>query len=44
VQPEYPTDYVVMIAVTQMLGIGFPETIHSWIRRDQVDAGTGPVS
>ncbi len=33
VRPDYPSEYAAMIAVAQMLGIGSPETIRTWIRR-----------
>jgi transposase len=42
VRPDYPSEYAAMIAVAQMLGIGSPETIRTWIRRGQVDAGDRP--
>ena len=40
VRPDYPSEYAAMIAVAQMLGIGSPETIRTWIRRDQVEVAT----
>lgn len=39
VRPDYPSECAAMIAVAQMLGIGSPEIIRTWIRRCQVDAG-----
>ncbi len=42
VRPDYSSEYAAMIAVAQMLGIGSPETIRTWIRRGQVDAGDRP--
>jgi len=42
VRPDYPSEYGAMIAVAQMLGVGSPETIRTWIRRNQVDAGDRP--
>ena len=41
-RPDYPSEYAAMTAVAQMLGIGSPETIRTWIRRNQVDAGERP--
>lgn len=38
VRPDYPSEYAAMTAVAGMLGIGSPETIRTWIRRQQVDA------
>ena len=42
VQSGYPSEYQAMTAVTQMLGVDSPETIRTWIRRQQVDAGERP--
>lgn len=42
VRADYPSEYQAMTAVAQMLGIGSPETIRTWIRREQVDAGDRP--
>lgn len=42
VRSDYPSEYAAMSAVAQMLGIGSPETIRTWIRRQQVDAGDRP--
>lgn len=42
VRPDYPSEYAAMTAVAQMLGIGSPETIRTWIRRNQIDAGDRP--
>ena len=42
VRSDYPSEYAAMTAVAQMLGIGSPETIRTWIRREQVDAGDRP--
>ena len=32
-RPDYPSEYAAMIATAQMLGIGSPERIRTWIRR-----------
>lgn len=42
VRSDYPSEYAAMIAVAQMLGVGSPETIRTWIRRQQVEAGDRP--
>ena len=42
VRADYPSEYQAMTAVAQMLGIGSPETIRTWICREQVDAGDRP--
>ncbi len=39
VRPDYPSEYAAITAVAGMLGIGSAETIRTWIRRVQVDAG-----
>ena len=41
-RPDYPREYAAKIAVAQMLVVGSPETIRTWIRRNQVDAGDRP--
>ena len=41
-RPDYPSEYAAMTATAQMLGIGLPETIRTWIRRNQVDTGQRP--
>ncbi|MFE5671663.1 hypothetical protein ACFQ58_08640 [Agromyces sp. NPDC056523] len=33
-----------MAEVAQMLGIGSPEAVRTWMRRHQLDAGSGPAS
>lgn len=42
VRSDYPSEYAAMTGVAQMLGVGSPETIRTWIRRQQVDAGDRP--
>jgi transposase len=42
VRSDYPSEHAAMTAVAGMLGIGSPETIRTWIRRQQVDAGNQP--
>ena len=42
VRTDYPSEHAAMTAVAGMLGIGSPETIRTWIRRYQVDAGGRP--
>lgn len=39
VRPDYPGAYAAKTAPAQMLDIGSPETIRTWIRGNQVDAG-----
>ena len=39
VRPQYPSQWAAITAVAGMLGIGTPETLRTWIRRSEVDAG-----
>ena len=42
VRPEYQSQWAAITAVAGMLGIGTPETLRTWIRRNEVDAGKRP--
>lgn len=42
VRPEYESQWAAITAVAGMLSIGTPETLRTWIRRDEVDAGKRP--
>jgi len=42
VRPDFPSEHAATIAVAGMLGIDSPETIRTWVRRTQVDAGDRP--
>jgi len=42
VRPQYPSQWAAITAVAGMLGIGTPETLRTWIRRAEVDAGHRP--
>ena len=42
VRADYASEHQAITAVAQMLGIGSSETIRTWIRRTQVDAGERP--
>ena len=42
VRPDYPSEHAAITAVAGMLGIGSPETVRTWIRRQQVDVGQRP--
>ena len=37
VRPDYPSEHAAITAVAGMLGIGSPETVRTWIRRQQVE-------
>ena len=42
VRPDYPSQWAAICAVASKLGIGAPETLRTWIRRHEVDAGSRP--
>ncbi|MFF5408447.1 hypothetical protein ACFY8K_37050 [Streptomyces misionensis] len=42
VRPDYPTEWAAMMAVAAKLGIGAAETVRTWVRKAQVDAGRRP--
>jgi transposase len=42
VRPDYPSQWSAIVAVSSKLGIGTPETLRTWIRRHEVDAGDRP--
>ena len=35
VRPDYPSEHAAITAVAGMAGIGSPETVRTWIRRQQ---------
>ncbi|MGW0425470.1 IS3 family transposase [Streptomyces sp. NPDC003015] len=42
VRPNYPTEWAAMKAVAAKLGIGAAETVRTWVRKAEVDAGQRP--
>lgn len=42
VRPDYPSQWAAICEVAGKLGIGTPETLRTWIRRAEVDAGSRP--
>ncbi len=42
VRPRYPSQWAAITAVAGMLGIGTAETLRTWIRRGEGDAGQRP--
>ncbi len=42
VRPNYPSQWAAIVGVASKLGIGTPETLRTWIRRREVDAGNLP--
>lgn len=41
-RPNYPTEWAAMKAVAAKLGIGVAETVLTWVRKAEVDAGRRP--
>jgi transposase len=42
IRPNYPTEWSAMKAVAAKLGIGTAETMRTWVRKAEVDAGQRP--
>ncbi|MGW1729353.1 transposase [Streptomyces sp. NPDC002306] len=42
VRLDCDTEWKAMRAVASKLGIGTAESVRQWVRRDQIDRGTGP--
>ncbi|QEV42985.1 IS3 family transposase [Streptomyces nodosus] len=42
IRPNYPTEWAAMKAVAAKLGIGSAETVRTWVRKAEVDAGRRP--
>lgn len=42
VAPQYGSQWAAITAVAGKLGIGAPETVRTWVRRAEVDAGKRP--
>ncbi|AJC54158.1 transposase [Streptomyces sp. 769] len=42
IRPNYPTEWAAMKAVAAKLGIGAAETVRTWVRKAEVDAGQRP--
>ena len=40
IRAEHDSEWAAMTRVSELLGVGTPETVRKWVRRDQVDAGT----
>jgi transposase len=38
---DYPSEWATFSAVAKLFGMS-PETLRTWVRRDQVDSGTRP--
>jgi transposase len=42
IRPHYPTEWAALKAVAAKLGIGAAETVRTWVRKAEVDAGQRP--
>lgn len=42
VGPQYGSQWAAICAVAGKLGVGAPETVRTWVRRAEVDAGKRP--
>lgn len=42
IRPECTSDWAACQSVADMLGIGAPQTLLTWVRKAQVDAGQRP--
>ncbi|WP_215452009.1 hypothetical protein [Streptomyces sp. ATCC 21386] len=42
IRPHYPTEWAATKAVAAKLGIGAAETVRTWVRKAEVDAGQRP--
>lgn len=42
IAPQYGSQWAAICAVADKLGVGAPETVRTWVRRTEVDAGKRP--
>ena len=42
VRPEHASEWAAIESVASKLGVGSAQTVHSWVRKAEVDAGTRP--
>ena len=44
VRPEHKSEWAAMGRVAELLGVGSAETVRTWVRQAEVDAGSRPAT
>ena len=42
IRAEHESEWAAMVRVSELLGVGTPETVRKWVRRAEVDQGARP--